>query len=199
MKTEMDFKALWNKQDTGLAPDTKELLSKAGSIKKRARNKLIVLNLVLLATIAFMLYVGFNIDKILLTTKLGIGLVIIAMLSYLVVYNQIMPMLFKDNWDADSHEYLRELIIIKRKRDFLNKVMINIYFTLLATGMFLYMNQFTVHDSVIGKVLSYGLTFGWIGFSWFYLRPRGVKRKEKPLIETIAKLEELNRQLESGE
>ena len=199
MNTEMDLKALWNKQDTGFAPDTKELLSKAHSLKKKTRNKLIRLNLALLATIAFMLYVGFNIDEILLTTKLGITLVIIAMLSYLVVYNQIMPMLFKDNWDADSHEYLRELIMIKRKRDFLNKVMINIYFTLLTTGMFLYMYQFTLHDNVIGVILSYGLTFGWIGLSWFYLRPRGIKRKEKPLIEMIAKLEELNRQLESGE
>jgi len=197
MSTEMDFKALWNKQAPTNIPDTKELLAKAGKLKKAARNKLIGLNLVLISTVAFITYIGFNIDNEHITTKIGIVLIAIAIVSYLAASNQIMPLLFKTNLQTSSQEYLNQLIRIKRKHEFLNKVMINIYFVLLAAGMFLYMLQFAIRMSVFWAIFWYVVTFAWIAFSWFYLRPRGIKKKQKPLNEMIARLEEVNGQLNS--
>jgi hypothetical protein len=196
MSTEMDFKSLWNKEGTSDIPDTKELLEKAGNLKKITRRKLIRLNLLLLATAVFIIYIGFNIDNEKLTTKIGIALIAVAIVSYLAVYNQLMPLLFKSDMEMSSHEYLNQMIRIKRKQDFLNKVMINVYFALLSVGMFLYLLQFTIHATVIGNVLTYGLTFGWIGFSWFYLRPRGIRKKQQPLLEMITKLKAVDEQLE---
>jgi len=195
MSTEMDFKSLWNKEGTSDIPDTKELIEKAGDLKRTTRSKLIRLNLFLLATAVFMIYIGFNIDNEKLTTKIGIALMAVAMVSYLAVYNQLMPLLFKSDMQTSSHEYLNQLIQIKRKQDFLNKVMINIYFTLLSVGMLLYLLQFTVRMTIVGSILTYGLTFGWIGFSWFYLRPRGIKKKQVPLMEMITKLKAVDEQL----
>ena len=197
MSTEMDFKALWNKQATIDVPDTKELFAKAARLKKITRNKLIGLNLVLAATAAIVIYVGFNVDNEQPTTKTGILLIILAIVSYLVAYNQLVPMLFKTDMQSSSHDYLNQLIIIKRKHDFLNKVMINIYFTLLSAGLFLYMLQFAMRMTPFWAIFWYVITFGWIAYSWFYLRPRGIKKKQKALNDTIAKLEDVNKQLDS--
>jgi Flp pilus assembly protein TadB len=195
MSTEMDFKSLWNKQSTSDMPDTKELFSKADGIKKKTRNKLIGLNLALLVTTAIMVYMWFNIDNERLTTKIGLILIVVAMVSYLAVSNQIMPLLFKSDFETSSQEYLNQLIRIKRKQDFLNKVMINIYFILLAVGLALYMLQFVARMNVVWAVTYVVLTFGWIGFAWFYMRPRGIRKKAKALNDMIEKLEEVNRQL----
>lgn len=195
MSTEMDFKALWNKQSTSDMPDTKELFTNADELKKKTRNKLIKLNLVLLATTAIMVYMWFNIDNERLTTKIGLILIVLAIISYLAVSNQIMPMLFKSDFEMSSQEYLNQLIRIKRKEDFLNKVMINIYFTLLAAGLALYMLQFIARMNVVWAVTYIVLSFGWIAFSWFYLRPRGIRKKARALNDMIERLEEVNGQL----
>jgi len=196
MSAEIDLKALWNKQATSELPDSKELFEKADRLKKTTRNKLIGLNIVLLSTVVFIACVGFNIDHVKSVTITGIVLIAIAIISYLIVSNQIIPILFTSNLQTSSHEYLDQLIRIKRKQDFLNKVMINIYFVLLSAGIFLYSLQFSDRMDTRWEITYYTLTFGWIGFSWFYLRPRGVKKKQKPLNDMIAKLEAVNRQLE---
>ena len=199
MSTEMDFKALWNKQSTSDVPDTKALFTNADNLKKRTRHKLIKLNLILLVTTAIMVYMWFNIDNEHLTTRIGLILIVLAMVSYLAASNQIMPMLFKSDFEMSSQEYLNQLIRIKRKEDFLNKVMINIYFTLLSAGLALYMLQFIARMNVVWAVTYVVLSFGWIAFSWFYLRPRGIRKKGKALNDMIERLEEVNGQLRDSD
>jgi len=199
MSTEMDLKALWNKQTTREMPDTKELLERAGKLKKTTRNKLIGLNLLLLSTVVFIACIVFNIDDVKPVTIVGTALIAVAIISYLIVSNQIIPMLFKTNPEASSHEYLEQLIRIKRKQDFLNKVMINIYFSLLSAGLFLYMLQFSERMTLAWGLIYYTITFGWIAFAWFYLRPRGMRKKLKPLNDMIARLEAVNGQLNSSQ
>jgi hypothetical protein len=195
MSTEMDLKDLWNKQASGDIPDTKELFAKADSVKRSTRNKLIRLNLVLAATSAFIIYIGFNVDNEQPATKIGILLIIVAIVSYLIASNQLVPLLFKTDMQSSSQEYLNQLIAIKRKHDFLNKVMINIYFTLLSAGLFLYMYQFAMRMTLFWALFWYVVTFSWIAIAWLYLRPRGMRKKQKVLNDTITKLEEVNKQL----
>jgi len=198
MSTEIDFKSLWNKQPAGDIPDTKELFAKADKLKRKTRNCLIKSNVVLLFVAIFVGCVGFNIDHENLTTKIGIALIITAIVFYLIAYNQTLPLLFKTNPQSSSHDYLEQLISIKRKQEFLNTVMVNIYFVLLSTGLCLYMLQFGMKLSESGAIFYYAVTFAWIAIAWFYLRPRGVKKQAKPLNELIAKLEEVNKQLDSN-
>lgn len=195
MSTETNFKELWNKQEMTDIPDPNELIAKAYQLKTRTRDKLIMKNLAMLVTLVIILMVAFNIDNEHMTTKIGVVLIVIGILSYMWVYNGLIPLLLKTHINSSSHEYLNQLIAIKRRNDFLNKVMINIYFGLLSIGMFLYMLQFAMRMSPAWAAFYYIITFAWIGFAWFYLRPRGVKRKAKALNEMIEKLEAMNKQL----
>ena len=195
MSAEVDFKALWNKEEAKDMPDTKELLKKADRLRKLTRFKLIAQTLVLSATIVILLFVGFRIDHEQVTTMIGLVLMIIAIVSYLVVANQILPMLFKSNVEGTSQEYLNQLIRIKRKNEFINKVMINVYFSLLSLGLFLYSLQFVARMSTAWATFYYVMVFGWMAFSWFVSRPRGIKRKQKPLNDMIERLEAVNAQL----
>ncbi len=195
MKTEMDLKELWQKQPVDEKPDVKLLLNKASNITKRWRIKLILQNIVLFGSTAVIIKAGI-INHTLVTTKIGAVMMILAMLSYLVVYNQIIPVLFKSNMQSSIQDYLNQLLRIKRKEDFVNKVMINIYFTLLTVGLAIFLLQFLKTASLLFGVIFCTITFGWMGFAWFYARPYGVKRKQKPLLDMITRLEEMNRQLE---
>jgi hypothetical protein len=197
MSTEIDFKSLWNKQPATDMPDTKEIFAKAERLKRKTRCTLIFLNLGLIATSIIVIYVGLNVDHVMLTTKIGMALMVIGMISYLVAYNQFIPLVFNTEVESNSHDYLNKLIRIKRKEDFLNKVMINIYFILLSTGLFLYMIQFAAKMSTTWAVYYYILTFGWMAFACFYLRPCGIKKKQKRLNDIIARLESINGQLET--
>jgi len=199
MSAEVDFKALWNKEEAKDMPDTKELLKKADRLKKLTRFKLIAQSLLLLATVAVLLFAGFRIDHVQVSTIIGLVLMIIAIVSYLIVANQILPMLFKSNIEGTSQEYLNQLIRIKRKNEFINKVMINIYFSLLSLGLFLYSLQFVAKMSTGWATFYYVMVFGWMAFSWFVSRPRGVKRKQKPLNDMIERLEAVNKQLKDSE
>jgi len=199
MSAEVDFKALWNKEEAKDMPDTTELLKKAGSIKKMTRIKLITQTLILLVTVGVLLWAGFRIDHEQPTTIIGLLLMIVAIVSYLIVANQMLPMLLKSDLEGSSQEYLNQLIRIKRKNDFINKVMINIYFSLLSLGVFLYSLQFVAMMSSGWATFYYVMVFGWMGFSWFWSRPRGIKKKQKPLNDMIKKLEAVNGQLRDSE
>lgn len=197
MKTEMNLKEIWQKQPVDEKPDINSLLHKAKEITKGWRIKLILQNALLFVAMAIILKAGI-INDTLVTTKIGAAMMILAMLSYLVVYNQIIPVLFKSNVQSSIQEYLDQLLRIKRKEDFLNKVMINIYFITLSLGLAIYLIQFLHKASVMFDVIFCTVVFGWIGFAWFYARLCGVKRKQKPLLEMIARLEEMSRQLGEG-
>ena len=86
MSTEIDFRSLWNKQPVDVSPDIKQITAKAEKLRRYAARKLIIMNLILLATVIFMIVVNLNIAKEWLTTKIGIILMITGMLLYLVVY-----------------------------------------------------------------------------------------------------------------
>ena len=195
MSTEIDFKSLWNKQPANDMPDTKEIFAKADKVKRRTRCLLIAQNLTLTAASILIIYVGWDIDHVKLTTKIGVVLIVTGMISYLVSYNQIIPIVFKSNIESNSHDYLNQLIRIKRKEDFINKVMINIYFTLLCVGLFLNMLQALTRMTMLKGVCFFVITFAFMAICWI-LQPRLIRKKRKTLNDIISKLREVNKQLE---
>jgi cobalamin synthase len=197
MSAEIDLKSLWNKQTTSDMPDTNKLIERAERWKKIIRNKIIGLNVILIATIVFITYVVINIDHLKATTIIGTTSIAIAIVSYLMVSNQIIPILFKTNPEASSHEYLEQMIKIKRKQDFLNKVMINIYFGLLTLGLFLYSLQFSERMTFTWALTYYTISFGFLAFAWFYLSPKGKIKQQQSIIDLIEKLEKVNRQFDA--
>ena len=82
MDNNIDFKNLW-KQQTVSTPNIEELLSKLDHFKKISLRKLILTNVLLIATIAFIIFIGYYYQPEFVSTKLGIVLNILAMMIFL--------------------------------------------------------------------------------------------------------------------
>lgn len=199
MSAEMDFKALWNKEAAKDRPDINVLLKKAGGLRKAVRIRVLAQSAVLLSSVAILVFRGVKMEHRQLTTTIGFVMMVVAMVSYVIASNQLLPMLFKSNVGASSQEYLRQLIRIKRKLEFLDKVMVNIYFSLLFVGLFLGTLQFTTNISIAWAALYYVITFGLMTGCWVYSRRTWIRKKQKSLTDVIEKLEAVNGQLSDSD
>lgn len=194
MDSNTDLKELWKRQ-SGPVPNSKEIFDKANKYKKSQIITLVRTNVLLVLTSVFIIWVVYNARPQMLSTKIGTIMVIMAMVIYLAVYNQIIPLLKKVNDNANINDYLQNLLKLKAKQRFLLTTMTNLYYVLLSAGMFLYMMEYTGRMKSAWSIVTYGLTFSWIIFSWFYFRKRAIRKHEKAMNELIEKFEELERQL----
>jgi hypothetical protein len=195
MNNNIDFKELWVKQN--IRPqDPDELFSKLKHYKKKGLRKLIIANVLLIATSVFIVFIWYQYQPQLITTKTGIILIILAMVIYLSVYNQLTPSFNKLKNEQSNNEYLQHLITIKNKQLFLQTKMLNVYFMMISFGVFLYMYEYTSIMPVFYAVLAYTITLAWIGFNWFYIRPRTIKKQQSKLEEIINEFKRINGQFE---
>lgn len=194
MSNNLNFKELWNKQET-IIPDTKELFEKANTFKRKNLYKLIMANAILVLTSAFIIFIWYYFQPEMMTTKIGIVLSVVAIALFIAVYNQTIPLLMKVDFDMNSSQYLKQLLRLKEKQSFLHKTMLNIYFILLSTGIFLYMIEYTMQMTLFWAVFAYGIIFIWIAFNWFFIRPKTIKKQQAILDELISKFESVNKQL----
>lgn len=194
MDNNIDFKELWKKQ-TISSPGIDELFLKLNQFKKSSLRKLIISNVLLIATSAFILFIWYYYQPQLITTKIGIVLTILAMVIYLFVYNQLFPSLKKIDNKQSNNEYLQNLISIKTKQQFLQSTMLNLYFIMLSSGICLYMYEYTSRMSTFWAIFVYAITLAWIGLNWFYIRPKTIKKQQNKLDELIRKFESVKKQL----
>jgi len=190
----IDFKDLWKKQ-TISQPDIEDLLTRLKQFKKTSLRILWITNIVLFATCVFIVFIWYYYQPQFISTKIGIVLTIVAMVTYLVVYNRLLST-FKNIDEAQTNQqYLQKLIFIKRKQQFLQSRILSLYFVLLGVGISLYMYEYASRMSLFYGVLTYVVLFLWIGFTWFYLRPKEIKKHEIKINNLIEKFEEVNKQL----
>ena len=195
MNDSTDLKALWRRQES-VMPDIESVFEKAKQYKKKNLIKLLATNLLLLATSVFIGCIWYFCQPQMLTTKIGISLVILAMAIYMLVYNQMLPLLLHAGDTNDTSHYLKNLFKIKAQQKFLLTTMLNLYYLMLSTGIFLYLLEFAPLTLNVWSVVVYTLSFGWILFSWFYFRKKEMKKREKTIDELINKFEAIERQLE---
>lgn len=195
MSNSIDLRELWNKQETAI-PESKEFLEKAKTFKRINLIKLIRANILLILTLAFIVFVWYYYQSEMLTTKIGIVLLILAILIYLFAYNQLLPTLMKVGYAISSNEYLQQLLKLKEKQLFLQSTMTNIYFILLSTGICLYLFEYASRMTFLWAMLSYGLTLLWIAVNWLYFRPRAIRKQQAKINELISKFESINKQLD---
>jgi hypothetical protein len=93
-----------------------------------------------------------------------------------------------------SKEFLSHLIRIKRKNEFMDKVMVHIYFSVLFAGLFLYLLPLILHISILKAVLC-SVTFICLGLAWYYSKTREFKKLQNSLNNTINSLEAVSKQL----
>jgi hypothetical protein len=195
MNSNINFNELWAKQKTG-EPNKEDLLSKINKFKKSNLKRLIITNLLLIITSFFIIFIWVYYQPQMITTKIGIILTILAMVIFVIAYNQSFALFRKITNTQSNSEYLKELLAIKAKQQFMQTTMLNLYFVLLSTGIGLYMYEYTQLMTAFWVIFTYGITSIWILFNWFYLRPKQIKNQQSKLDEIISKFEMLIEQLD---
>lgn len=198
MNNNIDLKTLWNRQETTM-PNEKEIFAKANKIKNEIRKKSIFIVLVLLLTIAVILLVWFNVNLQMLTSKIGITLIIMAIVLAILDTTKSLISPTNKNIATDNKIYLAQFLKLKQQQHFTQKILMNVYFTLLSIGLALYMYEPTLRMNTMSMALTYSITFAWIAFNWLYLRPKTAKKQQAKLNEIIEKLQNLNNNLATPE
>lgn len=194
MTININLKELWNEQST-VIPDHQEILKKADKFRMKGLRKLIITNILLILTSAFIGFIWYYYQPEMITTKIGIVIVILAMIIFLIYYNMMIPVLMKTDYSLNSNEYLQKLMTLKEKQKFLQSTMLSLYYVMLSAGIALYMYEYASRMEMLWAVITYGITFLWIGFNWFYLRPRSIRKQDKAISELINKLGSISNQL----
>jgi len=192
MSNNIDLKSIWGRQEHAPKPDITEVINKARGLKNKIRNRLLLSNICLVATVLFIAYIGVVSDFAMVTTRIGVILIIVAIVFYVAVSNGLLISVFKTNPEADNITYLNELLTIRKKQEYLQGKMLTLYFILLTAGFVFYMTEFLLRMSLLWAIVAGTITFGWIAFNWFYIRPRTVRKQQKALNDMIAKLEQIN-------
>ncbi|WP_426481631.1 hypothetical protein [Chryseobacterium sp. R2ACT005] len=194
MDTNINFKNIW-KQQTSNKPNLEELLGKLRKFRNQNLRKLILANIALITTSLIIIYIWYRFQPQMITTKIGIVLVILAMVMFLFAYNKMFMVFYKIDQTQSNNEYLQSLYAVKRKQKFMQTTIFNLYFIMLSLGICFYMYEYTSIMTLGSGMLAYVVTFAWIAFNWFYLRPKTIKKQQGKLNELINKFEEINNQL----
>lgn len=197
MATNIDFKNIW-KQQTSNKPNMEELLGKLKKFRNQNLRRLIFANVGLITTSLFILFIWYRYQPQMITTKVGIILVILAMVIFLLAYNKMFMVFYKIDQTQSNSEYLQSLYIVKSKQKFMQTTILNLYFIMLLLGICFYMYEYTSRMTLGSGILAYAVTFAWIAFNWFYLRSRTIKKQQGKLNELINKFEEINNQLKES-
>ncbi|CAD0003319.1 hypothetical protein [Flavobacterium chungangense] len=191
----IDFKDLWKKQAVS-QPNIEDLMARLKQFKKAGLRSLWKTNILLFATSAFIIFIWYYYQPQFISTKIGIVLAIVAMIMYVGVYNGLLR-IYKDiDTNQTNQEYLQKLILIKRKQQFMQSTILSWYFVLLLAGICLYMYEYASRMTVFYALITYGITLLWIGFNWFYMRPKQIKKQQAKINELIVKFEDINKQLD---
>ena len=190
----IDFKDLWKKQSVS-QPDMKDLLSRVSRFKKAGLRSLWMVNILLFLTTVFIVFIWIYSQPDFLSTQIGIVLTILAMVIYVIAFNKLFAPYRNNDATQTNQEYMQNLIVIKKKQQFMQTKMMSLYFLLLTTGICLYMYEYASRMSALGASLCYGITLLWMAFNWFYIRPKQIKKQQSKVNALIEKFEEMNNQL----
>jgi hypothetical protein len=197
MSRSIDLKALWQQQPAGNKPDINAVIKRAMILKRKTRNKLIWGNVVLIATAVFVMVIWANLSTRVLTTTIGIILIVCSIVAFVAVSSGLHRALFKSHPEADTFTYLNQLVSMQKKQQFIQTKVMKLYFVFLSLGLFLYMMEFEQRMSVIWAGVTLLCCFGWLAFAYFYLGRRQFKKQQAEITGTIAKLQAINKQLEA--
>lgn len=190
METNYNFEEIW-KQKTPDVLDITEIQSKADAYRKKQMLASICLILSLFMTLGVVVWVWFRFLDLHLMTKSGIILVLIALVLYIFQNFQKMKAIRRINPALNSQEYLTQMKILQRKDLYMQTKGISIYYSLLSLGMALYLFEFAKRMEFFWGIFIYVVTFGWILFGWFYIKPRTIRKQQQKMKDVISSLEKV--------
>lgn len=193
MENKLDLKKIWKQQYIETS-EIKELHKKAVEFKRKYLFKLIIINMLMLVTSILIFLIWHYYKPELLSTKIGIVLIILAMATYTISYNKVIPLLLKNDAKKTSKEFIKEYINLKKKQKFQQKTMLSFYFLFLSLGILMYLFEPTIRMTFFSKIAIYGFTLIWIAINWFYFRPKVIQKQNKKINKLLVKLKEIENQ-----
>jgi len=193
MKNTNDLKEIWKQNESTTLPPIQEVTTAAKGTIIKIRNKLFFSGFLVAAILGGIMYELQTMQNAMLTTKIGLIVMALGIVLYLIVSNSILNMFLKNEFSTDSRTFLDKMIELKNKLELLYKTITTIYFIALSVGLFLALIEQTMPESLIHKVLTYGLSAVWIAFAWFVLRPREMKKLYK-LTDSVNSLQSIRNQ-----
>ena len=194
METNIDLKKIWNTQKVE-TPNVEVLYAKANKLKSKSFIKLIVVNVTLLLTIAFIGFIWYYYQPEFVTTKVGIILTILAIIIFLLPFNKQFSLLSEPKTEPTIKEFLQQLIKLKKSQVFQQTTLLNIYFIMLTLGVGLYLFEYVSRMTITWGIIVYGITELWFAINWFYIRPKIIKKQNAKLNKLLAEFEKLNNQM----
>lgn len=194
MESNIDLKNIWHQQKTE-EPEMKEILDRLKKYKKTNLRKLIITNIILSLTCGIVIFVWVYYQPEFVSTKIGIVLILLAIAIFLLFYNKLSTSLKKIDHTDSNQGYIVNLKTYVIQQKFIQNTLLSLYFVMLSVGISLYMYEYAVRMTLLWGVLSYLITFFWLGFNWFYTRPKVIKKQQLKLDGLINKFESINQQL----
>ncbi|WP_298225146.1 hypothetical protein [Flavobacterium sp.] len=192
--TEINFNQLWQSHQNIPEIDAATIVLQAQQMQRKTKIKLLLGNLLLFATMIFIIGIVVYFKPEMITTKIGSLLVIIAILMQIIASMRLIPLVNKSNAQTNPEAYLNQLLAFKKKQAFIQSTIMTLYFLFLSVGLALYMIEYTLRGSIFFILATYGTTMIWIAFNWFYIRPRTIRKQEQKLNEAIRNLENITGQ-----
>lgn len=194
METNLDLKKIWGKQ---YIPTTnvKEVFKKIEIYKNSKRKKAVMLNVLLFFTILFILFIWIYFKPQFISTKIGIVLTVIAMILVIFFNSKMKNTFSKINENQSNFDYLNNLKSIKIQENYLQTKIMSMYFVLLSLGIVLYIYEYPSMMKPVVQSVFYLALILWIGFNWFVLRPRIIKKNQRQINDLIGQLERIENQL----
>lgn len=193
MNDNLNLNELWSKQ-TATPPQMAELLSNYTKIRRKNLIQLIAFNTLMVVSIAFIVFIWLYFEPKLIITKIGIVLTILGISVYMYFYNQLIPYLVKMDENQSNSAFLKAVIKLKEQQKFLQTTILQIYFIILTVGLCLSLYEYVSLLASAWAISAYAITLIWIGFNWFYLRPRIIAKERDKLDRIIEKFEVISLQ-----
>lgn len=145
MESNIDIKELWNRQAVPAA-DQSEILNKISRFRKSGLKKGIFLDVILVLTILFMIFIWIYFKPQFLSTKIGIIVGILPM-CIVVVVNRKITSLYRSLDEKQSNiDYLNNLLMLKGKETFMQTKVMSLYsFCYPPVSFFICMNILLIH------------------------------------------------------
>ena len=197
MNSNNELNELWSKQNIPGLPDVKTIYSDVTKLKKKRQLRLAAQNAALVITIIFLVFIAFFSPQILLSMKVGITCAVAASICFVFANHRIILLLKKATPELCNLEYLEQLVSIKKRQFLLQKMLTKFYFILLSIGICLCMIDYT--NASPHATMIYALAFAWILYTYFFVRPKKIRKQQTEVDLIIGNLEKIEGQINSGE
>jgi len=193
-----DFKQLWQQQYVEQI-EMENIIHQAKKFSKNKLLKIVLLNIGLLFTAAFISSIWIFFQPEFISTKIGIILVVLAIV-FLMIFNSKLYTLVKDYKTYDSNiSFLQQLKAVKQKQKYISTTVMNIYFSMLSLGLILYFYEYTSRMQLKWAIFSYAITALWILINWYYFKPKIIQKQNKQINNIINKVEKIQHQYQDDE